>query len=236
MNDTNVNPQLQAAVEEVMREKGITDVNLAYPHVALQNVRKGKKTFQWHIVTLLACVVYVYGQIAAASNWRLLMMCLAYWAIETIFEQLNALVFYFTKKAPFWCTPGHNSAYVIYIGLNIEITFMFGIAAAVCGLTLPANHADTFLFIPWNVWIPLGIGVFCLFVETLLNKMDALTWYWPVWNRKMLLFCLIGYSGAFCLFVQVYLRASLPAVVILCAVSVCTVILSHIILVKRRMI
>jgi len=234
--DDNVNPQLKQAVEEVMRTKGITDVNLAYPHVALQNVRKGKKTFQWHIVTLLACVVYIYGRIAADSNWKLLVMCLAYWAIETIFEQLNALVYHFTKKAPLWCTPGHNSAYVIYIGLNIEITFMFGIAAAVCGLTLPANHADTFLWLPLNVWIPLGIGVFCLFVETLLNKMDALTWYWPIWNRKMLLFTLIGYSGAFILFVQVYLRASMLAAGILCAVSVCTVTLAHIILTRRRMI
>ena len=234
--DENVNPQLRQAVEEVMRTKGITDVNLAYPHVALQNVRKGKKTFQWHIVTLLACVVYIYGRIAADSNWKLLLMCFAYWAIETIFEQLNALVYYFTKKAPLWCTPGHNSAYVIYIGLNIEITFMFGIAAAVCGLTLPANHADTFLWLPLNVWIPLGIGVFCLFVETLLNKMDALTWYWPIWNRKMLLFCLIGYSGAFILFVQVYLRASMLAAGILCAVAVCTVTLAHIVLTKRKMI
>lgn len=234
--DENVNPQLRQAVEEVMRTKGITDVNLAYPHVALQNLRKGKKTFQWHIVTLLACVVYIYGQIAAASNWKLLVMCLAYWSIETMFEQMNALVFHFTKKAPLWCTPGHNSAYVIYIGLNIEITFMFGIAAAICGLTLPANHAQTFLWVPLNVWIPFGIGVFCLFVETLLNKMDALTWYWPIWNRKFLLLTFIGYSGAFILFVQVYLRASMLAAGILCAVSVCTVVLAHVILTKKKMI
>ena len=236
MNDANVNPQLQEAVNDVMKIKGITDVNLAYPHVALQNLRKGKKTFQWNIITLLACVFYVYSQIAASSNWKLLLMCFSYWAIETIFEQLNALVFYFTKKAPLWCTPGHNSAYVIYIGLNIEITFMFGIAAAICGLTLPANHADMYLGIPLNVWIPTGIGVFCLFVETLLNKVDALTWYWPIWNRKMLLPCLIGYSGAFCLFVQVYLRASMQTVLTLCVASVCAVVISHIVLTKRKMI
>jgi len=236
MNDQNVNPQLKEAVEEVMRTKGITDPNLAYPHVALQNLRKGKKTFQWHIVTLLACVVYVYGQIAAASNWKLLLMCIAYWAVETIAEQINALVYHFTKKAPLWCTPGHNSAYVIYIGLNIEITFMFGIAAAVCRLTLPENHADTFLYLPLNVWIPMGIGIFCLFVETLLNKVDALTWYWPIWNRKMLLFCLIGYSGAFVLFVQVYLYAQFSTAVILCASAVTVVALAHIILTRRKMI
>jgi len=236
MNNDNVNPQLKEAVDEIMRTKGITDVNLAYPHVALQNVRKGKKTFQWHIVTLLACVVYIYGRIAADSNWKLLLMCFSYWAIETIAEQINALVFYFTKKAPLWCTPGHNSAYVIYIGLNIEITFMFGIAAAVCGLILPENHWDTFLAIPINVWIPFGIGVFCLFVETLLNKVDSLTWYWPIWNRKMLLFCFIGYSGAFVLFVQVYLRAQIETAAILCAVSVAVAALSHIIFTKRKMI
>jgi len=236
MDDSNVNPALKQAVEEVMAEKGITDVNLAYPQVALKNLRKGKKTFQWHIVTLLACVFYIYGQLAARSDWKLLLLCAGYWACEFMWEQFNALIYYFTKKAPLWCTPGHNSAYVIYIGLNAEISFMFGIAAAVCGLTLPANHADTILRIPLNVWIPFGLGVFCLYVEVLLNKLDALTWYWPFWNRKMPLLCLVAYSGSFCLFVQVYLRAQMLTAGILCAAAVCAAAISHIILTKRKMI
>jgi len=236
MNSENVNRQLQEAALEVMRAKGITDVNLAYPHVALQNMRKGKKSFQWHIIPLLACVFYIYGQIAARSDWKLLLLCIGYWALEFMWEQFNALIYYFTKKAPLWCTPGHNSAYTIYIGLNAEISFMFGIAAAVCGLTLPANHADTFLFIPLKVWIPFCLGAFALYVEVLLNKMDALTWYWPFWNSKAPWLCLVAYSGSFTLFVQVYLRAQMGTAVILCAAAVCAAAVSHIVLTKRKMI
>jgi len=66
--------------------------------------------------------------------------------------------------------------------------------------------------------------------------MDALTWYWPFWNRKVPWLCLVAYSGSFCLFVQIYLRAQLMTAAILCAAAVCAAIVSHIILTKRKMI
>lgn len=51
-------------------------------------------------------------------------------------EIWNALVFHFTNFAPVWATP-EDTAYLILIGLNIEICFMFAVAGIGFGKMLP---------------------------------------------------------------------------------------------------
>ena len=60
------------------------------------------------------------------------------------------LVFHFTNRAPVWGAPG-QTAYLILIGLNIEITFMFAIAGVAFGKMLPADKKAVDLAHPESV-------------------------------------------------------------------------------------
>ena len=48
-------------------------------------------------------------------------------------EIANDVIFRVTKFSSFWNTPGHHTSYMMLIGLNYEIIFMF----MVIGIALP---------------------------------------------------------------------------------------------------
>jgi len=139
--------------------------------------------FQWYVIPLFALVVYVYAVEVQKKDWNVILAGLAFWGMDWFNEIWNSLVFHFTNYAPVWGTPG-QSAYVILIGLNIEISFMFAIAGVVFVKTLPADRKFKILGLP-NRWaLAIGWSIFAVFVELLLNSIDALTWDYSWWNAK----------------------------------------------------
>jgi hypothetical protein len=112
-------------------------------------------------------------------------------------EIWNGLVFYFTNYAPVWGAPG-RTAYLILIGLNIEICFMFAIAGIAFAKMLPPDKRLKILGLPNRLVIAIGGSIFCVFVEVLLNGAGALTWEYPWWNAgaPWLIF-LVGYLPFF---------------------------------------
>src|SRR5690625_2288848 len=82
--------------------------------------------FQWYVIPLLLLVLYVYAEQAKAQRWPVILAGLAFWCMDWINEIWNALVFHFTGFAPVWGAPG-DTAYLILIGLNIEICMMFAV-------------------------------------------------------------------------------------------------------------
>ena len=72
---------------------------------------------------------------------------LAFWGMDWFNEIWNALVFHFSGYAPVWGAPG-DTAFLILIGLNIEICFMFAIAGIAFGKLLPADARMKILGIP----------------------------------------------------------------------------------------
>jgi hypothetical protein len=163
---------------------------------ALDILRDGG-TFQWYVITLFAFVVYVYAVEYERGNWDLFFAGLAFWGMDWFNEIWNALVFHFTNYAPVWGAPG-DTAYLILIGLNIEIAFMFAVAGIAFGKMLPADPRRKMLGIPNRLAIAIGGSAFCVFVEVLLNKVGALTWDYPWWdaNSPWLIF-LFGYFTFF---------------------------------------
>jgi hypothetical protein len=113
-------------------------------------------------------------------------------------------VFYFTNHAPVWGAPG-KTAYLILIGLNIEITFMFAIAGITFAKMLPADRRLRILGIPNRLLFAIAGSIFCVIVEILLNAAGALTWEYPWWNAgaPWLIF-LIGYLTFFLVSFWVY--------------------------------
>jgi hypothetical protein len=163
---------------------------------ALSILRDGGQ-FQWYVIPLFALVVYVYAVEVERQNWSLVFAGLAYWGMDWFNEIWNGLVFHFTGHAPVWGTPG-ASAYVILIGLNIEICFMFAVAGIAFGKMLPPDKGLRILGLPNRLALAIGGSIFCVFVEVLLNLVGALTWDYAWWNvgAPWLIF-LVGYLPFF---------------------------------------
>ena len=137
--------------------------------------------FQWYVIPLFALVVYVYAAEIERKNWNLVFAGLAFWGMDWFNEIWNALVFHFTQYAPVWGAPG-DTAFLILIGLNIEICFMFAISGIVFSKMLPEDRRMKVLGLPNRLFFVLFGAAFCVFVEVLLNRIDALTWDWPWWS------------------------------------------------------
>jgi len=147
---------------------------------ALSILRDGS-LFQWTVIPLFALVVYVYANEIEKRNWSLVFAGLAFWGMDWFNEIWNGLVFHFTQYAPVWGAPG-KTAYLILIGLNIEICFMFAIAGITFSKMLPADRRTRILGLPNRLFIAVTGAAFCVFVEVLLNAVGALTWEYPWWN------------------------------------------------------
>jgi hypothetical protein len=163
---------------------------------ALSILRDGSH-FQWYVITLLAFVFYVYTVEVQKRNWSLVLAGLAFWGMDWFNEIWNGLVFHFTTYAPVWGAPG-KTAYLILIGLNIEITFMFAVSGIIWTKMLLPDRKAKILGLPNRGFIAVAGAIFCVFVEVLLNSVGALTWDYPWWNRSApWLIFLVGYLTFF---------------------------------------
>lgn len=163
---------------------------------AVRILRDGSQ-FQWYVIPLFAIVVYIYAVEVERKNWNLMCAGLAYWGMDWFNEIWNSLVFHFTSYAPVWGAPA-KTAYLILVGLNIEISFMFAIAGIAFGKMLPADKKMKILGMPNRLAIAIGGAVFCVFVEVLLNAIGALTWDYSWWSASApWLIFLIGYFHFF---------------------------------------
>jgi hypothetical protein len=160
--------------------------------------------FKWYVIPLLAFVFYVYTIEAEKRNWTVILAGLAFWGMDWFNEIWNSLVLHFTGYAPVWCAPG-DTAFLILVGLNIEICFMFAVSGVIWSKMLLPRKQDRILGIP-NRWFIAVLGsAFCVFVEYLLNAANALTWDYTWWNRgaPWLIF-LFGYFTFFVVAFWVY--------------------------------
>ncbi len=149
---------------------------------ALSILRQGSQTFQWYVIPLLAFVFYAYTVEAEKRNWNLVLAGLAFWGMDWFNEIWNGLVFHFTNYAPVWGAPG-KTAFLILIGLNIEICFMFAVSGLIWSRMLLPDKKAKILGIPNRAVVAVAGAAFCVFVEYLLNSVGALTWDYAWWNR-----------------------------------------------------
>ena len=149
---------------------------------ALAILRDGSH-FSWNIIPILVLVIYVYAVEVERRNWNVLFAGLAFWGMDWFNEIWNGLVFHFTDYAPMWATPG-DSAYVILIGLNIEICLMFAFMGIFGAKLLPPDKSLKILGIPNRLFIASVNSALCVIVELFLNAVDALTWDYSWWSAR----------------------------------------------------
>jgi len=168
------------------------------------SILRDPSTLQWYVIPLLALTFYVYANEVEKKNWNLILAGLAFWGMDWINEIINSLILHFTEFAPLWCAPG-KTAYLILVGLNIEIAFMFSIAGIVWTKMLPEDKNLKILGINNRLFIAIAGSIFSVFTEVLLNLADMLTWEYSWWNIKTpWLIILFGYMTFFIVAFWVY--------------------------------
>ena len=194
---------------------------------ALSILRDGS-LFQWYVIPIFALVVYVYAVEIERRNWNLVFAGLAFWGMDWFNEIWNSLVFHFTDFAPMWAAPG-KTAFLILIGLNVEIMFMFAIAGIAFGKMLPPDPKMKILGIPNRIFLAAVNSIFCVVVEIWLNSVDALTWDWSFWSAKSPIpIVLFGYMHFFLVSYWVHDMKSVRSKVITVGVIFGVVIVSAI--------
>jgi len=168
---------------------------------ALSKLRQLNPETGWYIIPILAIVLYIYGveikNARETKNWNTVFAGLTVLGLDLINEIWNALVFTFSNYSAFWTTPS-ASAYIILIGWNLEIAFMFSIAGITFAKFLPDDKSKKILGLP-NRWaMAIGFSLFCVVVEIFLNWGNYLIWEYVWWNwyNPVLIF-LIGYFHFF---------------------------------------
>jgi len=154
--------------------------------------------FQWYVIPLIVILIYVYSVEVRKKNWNRVILAIGFVAGEFIWEMTNALICYFSGYSGLWVTPA-DTAFLILVGLTIEIMFFFALVPFIIFNFLHAfDKKQTFSIFGRRVSnrtiIPLILGVACVFVEVLLNQWGALVWDWPFWNWPMIPLILIAYT------------------------------------------
>jgi len=149
--------------------------------------------FQWYVIPLFVLVVYVYAVEVERRNWSLALAGLAFWGMDWFNEIWNGLVFHFSGRSACWTAPG-KTAFLLLIGLNLEISLMFAILGIVLIKMLPVDRARRIWGLP-NRWFFAGLNsILCVFIEILLNRAGALVWEYSWWNfPNVFLIVLLGY-------------------------------------------
>ena len=146
---------------------------------ALSILRSGQ-FFQWYVITLLALVVYVYANEISNKNWKGVAAGLALYAVHWFYEIINALIQHFSGHA-LWTVPT-GTAFLLLVGVGIELSFMFAIAGLVLSKLLPADPNLKILGIPNRLLFAIGNAAFFSIVEIFLVMTPAFAWVYPWWG------------------------------------------------------
>ena len=162
---------------------------------ALSILRSGD-LFQWYVITFLALVVYVYTNEISKKNWKGIAAGLALYAVHWFYEILNALIQHFSGHA-LWTVPT-GTAFLILIGVGIELSFMFSIAGLVLSKILPEDPKQKVFGINNRLFFAIGNAALFSIIEIFLVRTPTFAWVYPWW-------------GAFPVFVTTYIPFFLAA-------------------------
>lgn len=171
-----------------------------YSISALSILRNPQATLKWYVVPLLLVVMYIYNKEAQEKHWNVILGGLALWGMDLFNEIWNSIVFHATGFAPVWGTPMGigDTALLLLIGYNIEISFMFAIMGVMACLSLPQDPKMKILGVNNRVFLAVLYTTMAVIVECFLNYSGVLTWEYPWWSVQCpYLIWLIGYLPFF---------------------------------------
>lgn len=146
---------------------------------ALALLRQGAP-FQWVIITLLALVVYVYFNEISKKNWKGVAAGLSLYMVHWFAEIVNALIQHFTGHA-LWTVPT-GTAFLLLIGVGVELSLMFSVAGLVFSKLLPEDPKAKILGINNRLFMAVANAAFFSIFEIFLAKTPAFVWVYPWWG------------------------------------------------------
>lgn len=146
---------------------------------ALRILRSGEN-FQWYVIALLALVAYVYLNEAAKKNWKGIAAGLSLYMVHWFFEIMNGLVQHFSGHA-LWTVPT-GTAFLLLVGVGVELSFMFSIAGLVFSKVLSEDPKLKILGVNNRLAVALGNAAFFSVFEIFLAKTPAFVWVYPWWG------------------------------------------------------
>lgn len=146
---------------------------------ALSILRSGDP-FQWYVITLLALVVYVYFTEIQNKNWKGIAAGLSLYMVHWFVEIINALIQHFSGHA-LWTVPT-GTAFLLLIGVGVELSFMFSIAGLIFSKVLPKDHKAKILGINNRLFIAIANAAFFSIFEIFLVKTPCFVWVYPWWG------------------------------------------------------
>ena len=159
-------------------------------------ILRNPDTFQWYFIPLLAFVVYIYFNEIAKKNWRGVAAGLSLYMVHWLYEIANALIQHFSGHA-LWTVPAGTS-FLLLIGVGVELSLMFAVAALIFSKVLPEDPKRKILGINNRIVFAVANAAFFSVFEIFLAKTPAFHWVYPWW-------------GALPVFVTVYIPFFLAA-------------------------
>lgn len=161
---------------------------------------------KWYLVTLLAFVFYVYAVEIERRRFDIVLAGLAFFLADWFNEVINALILHITHRAALWTVTG-DTAYLILIGLTIEISMLFAVAGIIFVKQLPPNRNEKWLGVNNRVWMVLAFSMLCTGVEVLLNSAGIFHWEYWFWGNTpvgLIPIVVLGYAWFFAVAAWVY--------------------------------
>lgn len=155
---------------------------MSHPEVtaAALAILRNPATFQWYVIPLLALVVCAYANEIQQRNWKVVAAGLALYVVHWFVEIVNALIQHFSGHA-LWTVPT-GTAFLLLIGVGIEISFMFSIAGLVFSKLLPADPKAKIFGLNNRLAFTLGNAAFFAIFEIFLVQTPAFVWVYPWWG------------------------------------------------------
>lgn len=169
-----------------------------------QDLLRDSSQFKWYAVTLLVFVMYVYAVEVERRRWDIVLAGAVFWLADWINEIANSLVLHFSDRAALWTVTG-DTAYLILIGLNLEISLMFAVSGIVFAKSLPPDPKQKLLGLPNRWTIAISFSVLAVAVELLLHASGYFHWEYWWWNTPFVLpIVIFGYLWFFMAAAWVY--------------------------------
>ena len=197
--------------------------------LAALKILRDASQFQWYVIPIFVIVVYIYTVEVQRRDWSIVLAGIAFYGMDLFNELWNALVLHFTQRSAVWTAPG-KTAFLILVGLNIEITFMFAILGICFVKMLPRDKSAKVFGIPNRLFFIVFNSILCVFIEVMLNRAGALVWDYSWWNfPNVWLIILIGYMPFMAVSFWVYdmekMRNKITAVGVIYGVNLCAILI-----------
>lgn len=146
---------------------------------ALSILRSGQP-YQWYVITLVLLVAYVYGHEYERGNYKAIAAGLGLYMVHWFVEIVNALIQHFSGHA-LWTVPS-GTAFLILVGVCIEISLMFSIAGIVTTKMLPKDPKGKIFGINGRVFVTILSAAIAAGVELLFVKTPTFVWVYSWWG------------------------------------------------------